>query len=242
MAISFDKFEDLEKILPDQLKISGRKLQCLLFGLIVALTITCVILGVSLGLHAGGVMGPCTSSSSSSLPLTAHACVTTECLETAARLAENMDTGLDPCQNFHQYACGGWSKRHTVSPDTGEMTTKRKMQLETDDKIRKIIEQPIIENTPRSSERKLKQFFQMCLHDYGRMRQAGTELWGLIQQHLKGWYGADPENWYKNGWNLNDAISTVQGELNVDVLLRISVGLDWKTNAAMIRVGTSRST
>lgn len=36
---------------------------------------------------------------------------------TAARLLQNMDATVEPCQNFYQYACGGWLERHVI-PET----------------------------------------------------------------------------------------------------------------------------
>lgn len=36
---------------------------------------------------------------------------------TAARILENMDTTAEPCNDFYQYACGGWLKRNVI-PET----------------------------------------------------------------------------------------------------------------------------
>lgn len=38
----------------------------------------------------------------------------------AARLLQNMDQSVDPCQNFYQYACGGWLERHVI-PETSSL-------------------------------------------------------------------------------------------------------------------------
>ncbi len=40
--------------------------------------------------------------------------------DTAARLLQNMDPSVEPCQNFYQYACGGWIERHVI-PETSSL-------------------------------------------------------------------------------------------------------------------------
>uniref|UniRef100_A0A8C9Y2F5 Membrane metalloendopeptidase like 1 n=1 Tax=Sander lucioperca TaxID=283035 RepID=A0A8C9Y2F5_SANLU len=44
-------------------------------------------------------------------------CTTADCVTAAARLLQNMDKSVKPCDNFYQYACGGWLERHVI-PET----------------------------------------------------------------------------------------------------------------------------
>uniref|UniRef100_A0AAQ4P348 Membrane metallo-endopeptidase-like 1 n=1 Tax=Gasterosteus aculeatus aculeatus TaxID=481459 RepID=A0AAQ4P348_GASAC len=44
-------------------------------------------------------------------------CTTADCVTAAARLLQNMDDSVKPCDNFYQYACGGWLERHVI-PET----------------------------------------------------------------------------------------------------------------------------
>ena len=44
-------------------------------------------------------------------------CMTHECIVSAAQLIESMDLSADPCQDFYQFACGGWIDRHPL-PDS----------------------------------------------------------------------------------------------------------------------------
>ena len=34
-----------------------------------------------------------------------------ECIQTAAELADRMDIRADPCEDFYQFACGGYVKK-----------------------------------------------------------------------------------------------------------------------------------
>uniref|UniRef100_A0A8C2YWF8 Membrane metalloendopeptidase like 1 n=1 Tax=Cyclopterus lumpus TaxID=8103 RepID=A0A8C2YWF8_CYCLU len=47
----------------------------------------------------------------------AGVCTTADCVTAAARLLRNMDNSVEPCDNFYQYACGGWLERHVI-PET----------------------------------------------------------------------------------------------------------------------------
>ncbi|CAJ0571645.1 unnamed protein product, partial [Mesorhabditis spiculigera] len=40
-----------------------------------------------------------------------NVCITPGCVRAAAALLENMDKAVDPCTNFHEYACGAFNKR-----------------------------------------------------------------------------------------------------------------------------------
>uniref|UniRef100_A0A8C6FAH4 Membrane metalloendopeptidase like 1 n=1 Tax=Monodon monoceros TaxID=40151 RepID=A0A8C6FAH4_MONMO len=47
---------------------------------------------------------------------TSETCTTPGCVMAAARILQNMDPSKEPCDDFYQYACGGWL-RH-VTPET----------------------------------------------------------------------------------------------------------------------------
>ncbi|CAB1314694.1 unnamed protein product, partial [Coregonus sp. 'balchen'] len=55
-----------------------------------------------------------------------NVCTTPECVTAAARLLQNMDATVEACQNFYQYACGGWLERHTESDQDRDAFKKAK--------------------------------------------------------------------------------------------------------------------
>ncbi|KAI8907510.1 hypothetical protein DFJ77DRAFT_475733 [Powellomyces hirtus] len=44
-------------------------------------------------------------------------CTTRECVLTAAGMLANMNTSVDPCEDFFEYSCGGWMSNNPI-PDT----------------------------------------------------------------------------------------------------------------------------
>ncbi|KAF6345103.1 membrane metalloendopeptidase like 1 [Rhinolophus ferrumequinum] len=50
-------------------------------------------------------------------PVKDEICTTPGCVIAAARILQNMDLSQEPCDDFYQYACGGWLWRHVI-PET----------------------------------------------------------------------------------------------------------------------------
>ncbi|XP_025080430.1 neprilysin-2-like [Pomacea canaliculata] len=47
-----------------------------------------------------------------------NVCQTFECLESAANIAKSINTSVDPCDNFYQFACGRWMAEHPIPLDS----------------------------------------------------------------------------------------------------------------------------
>lgn len=50
-------------------------------------------------------------------------CMTTGCVKTAAEIIKNMDKEADPCQDFYQFACGGFMERTSIPDDRTRMSS-----------------------------------------------------------------------------------------------------------------------
>ena len=82
-----------------------------------------------LGPASGSSVGASQRTGVSSLAFTApqdqlhRVCMTPGCVTTASEIMENMDTGVDPCQDFFQFACGGFVDRTAIPDDRTRMSS-----------------------------------------------------------------------------------------------------------------------
>ncbi|KAG7258603.1 hypothetical protein CRUP_029489 [Coryphaenoides rupestris] len=50
-------------------------------------------------------------------------CLSEACVMLAGRILEAMDRQTDPCQDFYQYACGGWTRKNPLPDDRPRWST-----------------------------------------------------------------------------------------------------------------------
>lgn len=52
----------------------------------------------------------------------AEICQSTECVETSYKILSAMNQSVDPCEDFYNYACGGWIERNHIPPGFNQWT------------------------------------------------------------------------------------------------------------------------
>ncbi|KAI0234246.1 Endothelin-converting enzyme-like 1 [Lamellibrachia satsuma] len=202
-------FEDLQHIIPESVKqVPRTKAYAVLAGVIAALTVACLALSVVVGVRHGAV---------------SPGCITPACLRVASRMRQDMNPAVDPCDNFYLYACGGWMSRHSIRPDWNYASVLYDMYLKHEERLREVVEEPTRRTSQKSAERKMKTFFKLCTHDYGRMTDAGRTLVDIIQTHLKGWYVLEPSSVAGN-WSWQDGVVRLQSDYLTDVIFALRIG------------------
>ncbi|XP_060556433.1 endothelin-converting enzyme homolog isoform X1 [Ruditapes philippinarum] len=128
-----------------------------------------------------------TSSVTSAQKAIRTLCTEASCLKAASYAVSNMNASVNPCDNFHQYACGNYPVLNPLNPDVSQRTIFWNLYYDNEDKLRTILEAPPTRTSSWSSEKKIKDFFMSCIDDYGKMKTGGKTFIDKIITPLGGW-------------------------------------------------------
>ncbi|XP_023834876.1 endothelin-converting enzyme-like 1 [Salvelinus sp. IW2-2015] len=83
----------------------------------------------------------------------------------AARFVQaNIDPTIQPCQDFYSFACGGWLRRHGIPEDKLSYGIITAIGEHNEEKLRRLLLEPVRRRTVDSAERKVKEFYRSCVN------------------------------------------------------------------------------
>lgn len=117
---------------------------------LVGFSIICVIIIIALAAHIG-------KKKDVKVP---ERCETTGCLKAASSLMGAMDMSADPCEDFHQYACGGWLKETPIPPGYPIWDRFQELSYKNMYMLKDFIESHTLHS---SAQEKVRTFHRSCM-------------------------------------------------------------------------------
>uniref|UniRef100_A0A8C7QK88 Membrane metallo-endopeptidase-like 1 n=1 Tax=Oncorhynchus mykiss TaxID=8022 RepID=A0A8C7QK88_ONCMY len=151
-----------------------------------------------------------------------NVCTTPECVTAAARLLQNMDATVEACQNFYQYACGGWLERHVI-PET---SSRHSVFDILRDKLEIVLKGPM-HDQDRDAFKKAKTLYSSCMNETLIEQLDSKPLMHLIDS-IGDWPVAS-EDWNsatEQAWSLEDTLATLNSHYHKKVILDMYVWTD----------------
>ncbi|OXB63145.1 hypothetical protein ASZ78_000377 [Callipepla squamata] len=151
----------------------------------------------------------------------------------AARIIENMDTTAEPCDDFYQYACGGWLKRNVIPETSSRYSNFDILRDELEVVLKDVLDTP--SSGDIAAVQKAKTLYRSCVNETIIDSRGGTPLISLLA-NLSDWPVAT-NNWessYGAAWTAESAIAQLNSRYGKKVLINFFVGTDDKNSTAHI--------
>ncbi|CAF0910418.1 unnamed protein product [Adineta steineri] len=162
-------------------------------------------------------------------------CLTPECITLAADTYNAMDTTVDPCEDFYQFACGNWDKSHPIPEGRGTRSSFESFVNDVVDFYRELLRKPVLDIEP-DAVRKLKMFYQTCISLDRDSPTVENATYHLLMQHLERFGGFPPlygERW-QSKLPLERLLATLHLEFNIEPLYELKIAADDMNNSQHI--------
>lgn len=160
-------------------------------------------------------------------------CKSSDCIKSAARLIQNMDTAAEPCTNFYQFACGGWMKRNVIPETSSRYSSFDILRDELEVVLKDVLQEP--KTGDIEAVRKAKILYRSCVNESVIEGRGGDPLLKLLPD-IYDWPVAT-ENWEKNygsSWTAEKSIAHLNSKYGKKVLINFFVGTDDKNSTSHI--------
>ncbi|XP_061493081.1 neprilysin [Rhineura floridana] len=160
-------------------------------------------------------------------------CKTSDCIKSAARIIENMDTTSEPCTNFYQYACGGWLKKNIIPETSSRYSNFDILRDELEVVLKDVLEKE--NSSDIEAVKKAKTLYKSCINESAIDSRGGKPLIDILPT-ISDWPVAS-ENWdvdYGTSWNAETSIANLTSQYGKKVIISLFVGTDDKNSTQHI--------
>ncbi|KAL4221616.1 Membrane metallo-endopeptidase-like 1 [Mactra antiquata] len=158
-------------------------------------------------------------------------CLTSHCILTAAQLIGSMDSEIDPCDDFFQFACGNWNRKNLIPEDRTSYNTFEKLSDELTLTLRALLEDAP-NDYDSNATLKAKVLYQSCTNTTQIEIVGDTPLREALAD-LGGW-PVISKGWSKDQFELETVLGKMRGEFNAPILLDVWIGPDDKNSSVNI--------
>jgi len=198
------------------------RLEKMLF-VVVALLVAAlaVVLSISIGNSVSQLNSQSVSSQS-------EICNSAGCISAAHSMIQNMDLTADPCDDFYQYACGGFIERVRIPDDESAKSQFGIIDDELEEQLRDILEANETKHDSRVFQQARDQY--MACMDLEKIEEKGLEPLLSLLKKFGGWPVLE-DNWNEANFKWDELIYLFrESGYSTDYLFDFSIATDLKNS------------
>ncbi|KAF5303211.1 hypothetical protein FQA39_LY10124 [Lamprigera yunnana] len=157
-------------------------------------------------------------------------CLSENCVRAAFSILESIDTSVDPCDNFYNFACGNYIKNNIIPDDKAAVTTFTVLNDKLQQQLRLVFEDQH-SNNENKIFKLVKNYYQACIDTEKTNKLAIKTLKNLLIE-VGDWPVLHGKNWNEDDFNWRN-LTYKFNKIGFDsgYFLQLSVGSDLKNNS-----------
>ncbi|XP_057331076.1 neprilysin-2-like isoform X2 [Microplitis mediator] len=160
-------------------------------------------------------------------------CDSPSCVHTASKILKNMDSSVDPCDDFYRFACGGFLKSTIIPDDKVSVNTFSIISDQVLEQLRMSIEDPRLIDMPYPF-RLVKTLYKSCMNKTVIEEQGLTPLLSIVKK-LGGWPVLEGDMWKDDEFNwMTSVFKFREMGYSVDYFIDFSIGVDLKNSTKRV--------
>ncbi|KAK3105380.1 hypothetical protein FSP39_023788 [Pinctada imbricata] len=198
-----------------------------LFICVVLLSLVVIILAVILASKTSPKKGK-ENSTAVIVEKPLSVCLTPACVSVASSIYNAMNMRADPCEDFYEYACGGWIKSHPIPSGHSRLGTFSELWQENQIIMKQVIEQKL-NNSVSLAERKAQLYYNSCMDKNKTIEKLKAEPLNDLLKNFGSW----PKSNGTDNLDLQSLVEKTQG-YGIDIFFSLWVGEDDRNSSVNI--------
>ncbi|XP_034349314.1 membrane metallo-endopeptidase-like 1 isoform X2 [Arvicanthis niloticus] len=152
-------------------------------------------------------------------------CTTPGCVIAAARILQNMDQSRNPCENFYQYACGGWLRHHVIPETNSRYSVFDILRDELEVILKGVLEDSSVQHRP--AVEKAKTLYRSCMNQSVIEKRDSEPLLNVL--NIVGGWPVAMDKWNETvgpKWELERQLAVLNSQFNKRVLIDLFIWND----------------